>query len=409
MDENDLNTAYTDTLSVYAHAVFVDSLRSDETSVNVIGSFCDPVFGTTTVDMVTELWLSENSPNFGTSPVADSVIVYLDYYGTYYGDTTTQQHVQVFELDEDIEVDSIYYSNRRCQFKSEIIGDYYFTPMPTDSVMDPDSSMGTARLMIPLNASFGQNILDSDTSNLSDNAAFSDFMRGLYYKFDPVTTPGEGALLDMSLLDSRSKVVIYYHNSSDTTTFELKSSTYTPRYSEISHDFTTGDQVFQQQISGDTTLGYERLYVQGLAGVKTVFHIPSIEALGEASNTAINEAKLIMELYDGDTTYAPPAQLEVMMFDEDGERVIIPDYTEGATYYGGDYDSETMSYTFRITRYLQHVINGDIEDKGLELIISGSSINAERLVMYGTNPQGFSEDDDSPRFRTQVIVTSIEN
>lgn len=408
MDENDLNTSYSDTLSVYAHSVFIDSLRSDETSVNVIGSYCDPVFGTTTANMVAEFWMTENSPSFGTFPVADSVVFYLDYYGTSYGDTTTQQHVQVFELDGDIDIDSTYYSNRRCQYKPEVLGDYYFTPMPTDSVMDPDSSMGAARLAIPLNASFGQMILDSDTANLVDNETFTEFLNGLVFKFDPIETAGQGALLDMYLLDTRSEIVIYYHNSSDTSTFELKSSTYTPRYTEITHDFTTGEQMLQQQLSGDTTLGYERLYVQGLAGVKTVFRIPSIEALGEPGSTAVNEAKLIMELYEGDTTYAPPAQLEVMMYNEDDERTLIPDYSEGTTYYGGAYDSETMSYTFRITRYLQNVINGDIEDKGLELIISGGSINAERLVMYGTDPQDY-QDDDSPRFRTQVIVTSIEN
>lgn len=407
MDENNLNTTYTDTLSVYAHAVLVDSIRADETSVNIIGSFCDPVFGITTADLVTELWMTENNPSFGDSPVADSVIVYLSYTGSYYGDLTSQLHVTVYELDEDIEIDSTYYSNRQCQYKHDEIGDFVFTPMPTDSVMDPDSSMGTARIAIPLNVDFAQMILDAETSHFADNPTFSDFMRGMYFKFDPVESPGQGSLLDINLLSTRSKVVVYYHNNSDTTTFEMRCSTYTPRYGQIAHDYTNASTLLSQQLMGDTTAGMEQLFVQGLGGVKTVFRIPAISNLGDATNTAINEAKLIMEVLDGDTTYAPPANLEVMMYDEDDELLLIPDFSEGAEYYGGYYNSETATYTFRITRYIQHVINGDIENKGLELVVSGGSINSERLVLHGTNPLN-PVLDDNPRFRAQVILTSIE-
>jgi len=408
MDENNLSTGYSDTLTIHAHAVLLDSIRADETSVNVLGSFWDPVFGLTTADLVAELWMTENSPNFGTSPVADSMIVYLSYTGSYYGDTTSMLQGRIYELDEDIEVDSTYYSNRRCQYIEQPVGEFAFYPMPTDSVMDPDSSMGAARISIPLELDFAQRILDADTANFSDNPAFSDFMRGLYIQFDPAAGPGQGSLIDINLLNTRSKTVLYYHNTTDTTTFEIRTSTYSPRYGQIAHDYTSADPVFLQQITGDTTTGSEKLYVQGLGGVKTVFHMPHLSDIGDATNTAFNEAKLVMSVYNGDTTYPVPANLEVMMIDEDGERVLIPDYSEGATYYGGYYNQNAGTYTFRITRYLQHVINGDIEDKGLELVISGGSINAERLVLHGTSPLE-NPGEEEIRFRAQIIVTSIEN
>ncbi len=407
MDENNLNTSYTDTLTVNAHAAFVDSLRTDESSYNVIGSFCDPVFGATTANIVAELWMTENSPNFGTSPVADSMVVYLSYTGNYYGDTTALQQVKVYELDEDIEVDSSYYSNRPCAYKSEILADFTFTPSPRDSVMDPDGTMGTARLAIPLSTDFAARILEADTSNFADNPTFSDFMRGLYIQFEEINSPGQGSLLDVNLLDTRTEVILYYHNTTDTSEFELKCSTYTPRYAQYMHNYSSGDAMFMQQIAGDTTLGAEMLYIQGLGGVKTAISIPGIEDFS-AAGTSINEAKLIMEVYNNDTTYAPPANLELLMIDEDDERVLIPDYSEGTVYYGGDYVSSTATYTFHITRYIQNVINGEIDNKGLELIISGGSINAERLVLYGTDPMDAPQDSDV-RFRTQVILTTIEN
>ncbi|PIE88754.1 MAG: hypothetical protein CSA04_00260 [Bacteroidetes bacterium] len=269
MGENDLDVAHTDTLPLIAYAVPIDSIRTDEGSVSVMGSFCDPTFGTTTSNLVATLWMTRNNPNFGIFPTADSIVAYLDYYGTYYGNIATTQQVEVFELDEKIIFDSTYYSNRRCQHKPNPVGSVAFTPMPTDSVLNPDSTLGRARLRIPLNTGFGQMILDADTSDLKDNITFTEFMKGLLFRFHPITTPGEGALLDMNMVSLRSEVVLYYHNSEDTTTFTMRCSTFTPRYLEVDHDFSTGDPLFVQQLEGDTTLGEEKLYLQGLGGVKT--------------------------------------------------------------------------------------------------------------------------------------------
>ena len=407
MNNDNMSVSYIDTLKVYAHAAYSDSLRSDETSVTVLGSYYDPIFGATNTDLVTEMWMTENNPNFGDNPVADSMVVYLHYTGDYYGELTTPLQVSIYELDEDIEYDSVYYSNRQCTYKPEPLSVFTFTPAPADSVVDPDLEKGAPRVVIPLNVDFANSILQADTINFVDNAAFSDLMRGFYYHFDPITTPGMGAAFDVDLLNTRSRVVLYYHNDTDTSEFVLRTSTYTPRYAQYEHDYSLADPELLQQLEGDTLLGNQKLYVQAMGGIKTVINIPEITSIGAVSNTAINEAKLIMEVYSHDTTWAPPANLEMIMIDEDGTRALIPDYDEGATYYDGSYNTTAYTYTFRITRYIQHVINGDITNKGLELIVSGGSINPNRAMFYGTAPQGHP-DTLNPRFRTQIIYTNIE-
>ncbi|MDD2322045.1 MAG: DUF4270 domain-containing protein [Bacteroidales bacterium] len=407
MDDELLSTGFTDTLAVFAHAVRVDSLRTDETTLNMLGAYADPVFGPSISNLVAELWMTSNNPNFGTNPVADSMVVYFHYTGGVYGNLATPLHVTVYELDEDIEFDSTYYSTRRCAFKPEPVGDFVFTPAPNDSVMDPDSTPGTPRLAIPLNLDFANRILQADTANFVDNVVFSDFMAGLYFAFEPITSPGEGSIFDVDLLNTRSITVLYYHNTTDTSTFSIRSSTYTPRYSQFEHDYTLASPELTAQLDGDTLGGREQLFVQPMGGVKTVIRIPDLLALNGDFETSVNEAKLIMEVYNQDTSYSLPANFELMMVNDDGSQSVIPDYSEGSSFYGGNYNAESGTYTFRITRYVQHVLGGDITNRGLELIVSGGSAVPERAVLYGTAPTLVGDTHDH-RFRAQIIYTKIQ-
>ncbi|MCF8365549.1 MAG: DUF4270 domain-containing protein, partial [Bacteroidales bacterium] len=137
-----LNVAYTDTLSVFAHSVYVDSVRSDETSRTMAGSYHDPVFGGSTVAWNLQLLLSSASLELGDSPVLDSMVMSMEYTSVAlsgdddlvaYGDTTTTQTFRIFELDETIYSDSVYYSNYEVAVKAEEIGNITFQPHPTDS------------------------------------------------------------------------------------------------------------------------------------------------------------------------------------------------------------------------------------------------------------------------------------
>ena len=74
-----------------------DSIRTDEASKSLLGSFTDSVFGNTTIGFATQFRLY-GFPEFGVNPKADSVKIYL-YYRIVYGDTTTYQKFNVYELD----------------------------------------------------------------------------------------------------------------------------------------------------------------------------------------------------------------------------------------------------------------------------------------------------------------------
>ncbi len=90
-------------------------------------------------------------------------------------------------------------------------------------------------------------------------------------------------------------------------------------------------------------------------------------------------------------------------FDENGEIQFTADQLEGDNYFGGTYNESTQSYEFRITLYVQSILNGT-PGYGLALYPYGKSINANQVVLYGTEP----EDTTLPKMYLNVIYTLLE-
>ncbi|MFA5781348.1 MAG: DUF4270 family protein, partial [Bacteroidales bacterium] len=106
-----MDVVFCDTITLVAYSVKEDSIRTDETVYNLLGSNYDPIFGKNSASFYSQARLSSNNANFGSNPVLDSIVLSLLYKGIY-GDTSAQQTVKVYELAENIYKDSVYYSNR---------------------------------------------------------------------------------------------------------------------------------------------------------------------------------------------------------------------------------------------------------------------------------------------------------
>ena len=87
-----------------------DSLRTDEALNLILGEIDDSKFGVNRGSFYTQILLTENNTNLGTSPVVDSVILSYAYSG-YYGDLEEFTSIEVNKISQDIYKDSIYYSN----------------------------------------------------------------------------------------------------------------------------------------------------------------------------------------------------------------------------------------------------------------------------------------------------------
>jgi len=380
-----INVVQTDTISLFTHTTREDSLRSDEASYALLGSYLDPVFGLHTASFYSQLRLASNNADFGTNPQADSIVLTL-VYETVYGDTLTPQTVKVYELGEDIYKDSSYYSNDEFTIGS-LLGSKTYVPTPSDSVL-VEGVKKAPHLRIKLDASLAQRFInESGTTNLSDNANFLKFFKGIYVTTNPVGS--KGAIISFDLLNSLSQVTMYYKNStSDSLKYNFVINENCARINHFSHNFSQASSYLQSQISGDTTKGDSILYVQSMAGLKVKINYPYLKNLIANGKVAINKAELIIKLDKNDVTegdFAPPALLTVIE-EQDGKIRYLLDQYEGTSYFGGSFNSSSYEYRFNIARHIQQILDGDKENLGLSLVVSTASRSntANRVVLNGS-------------------------
>jgi len=405
-DESKLKVGYSDTTSIYAYAVKEDSIRTDELTVNLLGSNMDPVFGNTVASFYMQFMLENADHDFGPNPVLDSLVLHLLYKDSY-GDTNTMQTLHAYELKESISPDSVYYSNVDLPVGSTDFADFSFVPRPSDSTILSGDTL-PPMLLVNLTASteLGQYLLDAPVEAMASNEAFQEYFNGLYVTADPVSDGG--ALLSFDLLSNYSEMVIYYSNDDqDSLQFDYMCTLLNATISKFTHDFESADFNLRNQVlNNDTALGATKFYLQGLGGVASVIKVPSIKSWNRLGPVAINEAKLVLTGAENDPLWGAPQQLSMAQIQDNGSFGYLVDQTdELAVYFGGDYDESTNSYTFRITRYIQSLIdNPDIKDNGLYLIPTGSSIYPNRFVFNGNEPLA----DTATRLKLEILYTELD-
>jgi hypothetical protein len=387
-----LNLKTTDTATIVAYSVLQDSVRSDETTLSMIGSLMDPIFGTTTAGLYMQYQLSAEAPDFGTDPRLDSVVLCIPY-GSIYGDTTARQTLQVYEINQTFYYDTNYYSNHTLNTYPLLLANKSFVPRRYDS-LTVGKLKAPAHIRIRLDQFsnyFGNKILTAPASVLSTDANFLLFMKGLYIESSPAVYGG--ALMSFDPTSTYSEVLIYYHNATDTSlSFVLSGSSTSARFNHFDHNnYSNASPQFRQEvIQHDTTLGKRNLYVQGLGGVRVKIHLPFLKSLMKSGKIAVNSAMLTIKNSETDTTLAPPVTLTLLTIDSLGNLSFLPDESEGAGYAGGSYHYETRTYFFRISRYIQQVLDGKIKNEYMYLQANDPTaavLVTNRVMLTGTKPQ----------------------
>lgn len=410
-DQNNIALFYTDTISIEAYSVAEDSIRTDKPTNILFGSMKDPVFGTTVASFYTQLRLSTNGHDFGTNPQLDSLVLQLAYSG-YYGDTTAQQTMRVYELKKNIYIDSAYYSTTALPIGETDFATYEFTPKPKSPFpFNKDTLAPLIRVSLTANSTaLGEKILNATESDLETTDNFKEFFNGLYITADPVAS--EGAISYFDLPSRLSSLIIYYSNDSDDSLrYDFFITTSEARFNRFDHDgFQDASQdLINQVVLGDTLAGRQKLYVQSMNGVKTKIRFPNITKMQHPSGykMIINEAKLIMHASDLAEDYDAPPQMSLVINDEDKTYKVLPDQLQGESYFGGTYKSSIKGYEFRITRYIQNMIlAGESEENyGLYFMVTGASSKADRWVFNGTTPSA----DALKSLKLQLTYSIVNN
>lgn len=369
---------------IRAYTFIDDSVRTDESSLSLLGSFKDPVFGTSTIDLAFQLRLA-SFPGFKPGATADSIKFFF-YYSTVYGDTTTVQKLRFYELTEYLDPDARFYDNHDLsQYASSFpLAEFDFKPkVALDTIYKRDTVYQL--VAVDLDMSLAQKLISADSLDMINNEAFLKYFKGLYIR--PETVQQGGAIVSLDMIPTSTflgaALALYYTNPGDTVSkmHAYYVTDFSSRINSFRHDYTK--TVFYQNLNRETTLD-SLLYIQSTGGLQSKIHIPGLESWRDSSKIAINKAELVFHV---DTTasefrkYPLPNQLLLTYINKNGVETLPRDHAFYPLYYGGYLQSD-YTYRFNITQHLQSILT---KEKDKETYVNDN--NGFYLTPYNKNDQ----------------------
>jgi len=400
---NDLIGAdYQDTLTLLTQTIKEDTLRTSGIPTVLLGKYLDPVLGEASSIVYTQLRMESTAPTFGKDPKCDSVKLSLIYAGSYGKKIRKEQTLSVYELTAAMDINKLYYSNNEIAYNAASLVDYKFIPKPTDSIyVDTNKTKSAPQLRIPLPTSLGQKIMDrQNTSDLATNDNFVQFFKGI--RISPENTtglgPSEGNLLQFNMGASTMDLYFTYYdsvNKKNAQSVHRLSLANVARFMQFKHDYAQANADVQAQVvQTPAPITNDICYAQGAAGVKTRIKIPNLINWGRKDFIGINRAELVVtavnEISSVKDTFALPGSMVLYGIENDGtSSYFLPDAYDGTDYFGGTIHTDTTvtpnvtTYKFTITRYIQQIISGSLQNNGLHLVVSSGSGSPYRIALGG--------------------------
>jgi len=377
-----IHAQYTDTITIHAVSAREDSVRSDRTSMYLLGSINDPVFGFSNASFATQIRLPASNITFPENITVDSVVLSITHKGFYGHDKYANPiTIEVWELDEAIRIDTTYYSNKSIQKKS-LLGSRTLIPNLKDSIYI-QGKKAPPQIRIKLDNQVGKNFIEASNQNLlNNNNTFTDFFKGLYVVSKPFTYGGTIYYFD--LLSSFSNLTMFYHTPTDTTSFTFLINESSARFNMFHNDYGLADNDLISQFNNQDVVQTNYLFVQSMGGVKVKFSFPYIKSLIDNNSVLINKAELVLPVNEADYTsniYTRPHRLTLVKVKEDGSYAFLTEQADPS--FGGNYDESKKEYRFIISSYIQELLLSNVPDYGLVLMVSGSSTRADRIILNG--------------------------
>jgi hypothetical protein len=397
LEDGSLSLNTVDTFTIRTYSELVDSIETDESSVNLLGAYNDPVFGKVDCGIVAQVRLSSNNPQLKDSSTAvmvtDSVVLSFRFTSLSYYANLQPMTFEVYKITDDLKRDDQeYYTFTSPNYEPTnlvLSGSETFTPdVTSEQIIGSDSY--PAHLRIHLDPSFGMDLINASANgDLLDNTTFTSYLKGLYIKVNGTSLPiGQGTILYFVLENAVSNLSVFFHNAADNVlkeyTFEFNSAG--ARYNSISFD-RSGTEV--EAALADINKGNEAFYVQGSA-IRSVVEFPYImdfnyDSLGNWDPKIINKAILVLPVQDySPGVFRPSGSLIIAKIIDDKISELTVDVTGGIAGTGVVYNAEEKEYRFILTREIAGMLNGSRDLKGYRIYSSsffGSTV--ERVIFNG--------------------------
>lgn len=304
---------YTDTLSLRCTIEQEEDIyttdRSNGSPYMLCGEINDPEFGKTTAELYTLAGLPATAIRFDTTKtIVDSIVMYLKYdVSGVYGDTTTEQVLRVFQLEEKLQYDKDYRAKDALRAGKEL-GNVRFIPRPSRK----DSLSVAAKapyLRIKLDNNFGKSLTRLDSASLVNDTILYEKIKGFKIACAPANGGDMGAMLAFNLNDPNYSLIrMYFREDTVKKRFDLSLTegrlAETNKFNHFIHEY--GSSKAGQQIGKQNA---DLLYLQGAQGIRIKLEIPYVANL---DNIVINKAQLVLTaLTPSSGALPPPGQLSL--------------------------------------------------------------------------------------------------
>lgn len=379
MDPDELlHSGGIDTFSLYTYTVAEDTMPTDNQAFAILGNYHDPKMGTFDASFYTQFHLA-NSVNFNDSdvPIIDSVVLSLRYRG-YYGKLDAQTF-EVYRLTDTLDSETNYYKNStKPNDGIDLVfpGMGTITPAPNDSV-SVNGVKKVPQLRLRLDNNFGQTILNDATIDgnvvFTDEDEFEQYFKGLYIKSTSAFSQNHGGVFYFNLNDNNSKITLYYHLQGDPDQYEMvlepDGSCADFNHVEIDNTGYPVADVITNPLNGQTQYYAQAFQSRGKVDFPSLNNLPK--------NSIVHNALLVIPVtHQTLGSFYPSVQMNVgYLTDEDG--IVGFDLVV--------YDDDTKSYIVDVRNYVQDILSGDAENRGVYLYPTFFSSTAERIIFNGPN------------------------
>ena len=392
------------------------AVQSNNLSVNALGIYNNPAFGTTTANFVTQVQLASVNPtiDLALAPVIDSVILKIPYYSTkvgfeddgvtgkyeldsIYGAAKSKLKLGVYEsgyflrdIDPNTLDEQAYYSNQNSIFdsnKGQLLNtsassneneDFVFSEKETrEDTKDSNSKLVTTRsapsMRLSLDKNFFQNKIFSSAASgkLVTNDVFKNYFRGLYFKVEKSST----TTTQLAMMNFKGGTVTVYYK-------ENTSSSNSTKVNKTIALNLTGNCVnlFQNDYlpeytnavsSPNSSEGDTKLYLKGGEGSMAVINLFGVGELEQlrARNLLINDASLTFTIDNSNVSDEPN---RIYLYDLNNKKSLA-DYSSDITtrsaqkynkyVHGGiikiGSDKKGIQYKIKLTNHIRNLVKND--------------------------------------------------